>query len=114
MELVLFNLLQNASIYTPVNTKITISSRLEGHEFVLDVMDEGPGFPEESKIVAFDKFFRLPHSKTGGTGLGLSIVKGVVEAHGGTVILENRPEGGAKFSIRIPAEISYMNTLKHE
>ena len=114
MELALFNLLQNADIYTPENTKITVSCWLDKDQFAMDVADEGPGFPEESKKEVFDKFFRLPNSKTGGTGLGLSIVKGVVEAHNGSIVLENRPEGGAKFSIRIPAEISYINTLKHE
>lgn len=114
MELALFNLLQNADIYTPENTKITISCWLDADQFAMDIMDEGPGFPEGSKKEVFEKFFRLPNSKTGGTGLGLSIVKGVVEAHNGSIVLENRPEGGAKFSIQIPAEISYINTLKHE
>jgi two-component system sensor histidine kinase KdpD len=55
----------------------------------------------------------LNNSKTGGTGLGLSIVKGFVEAHNGTVVLENVPHG-ARFTIEIPAETSYINNLKNE
>ena len=53
------------------------------------------------------------NSRTGGTGLGLSIVKGFVEAHEGTVILENVPHG-ARFTIDIPAEVSFINNLKNE
>jgi len=114
MDVVLFNLLQNAHLYTPEGKPITIRCGLAKHLFTLEVLDEGPGFPEESITEVFDKFFRLPYSKSGGTGLGLSIVKGVVEAHDGTVDLKNRQEGGAHFTIRIPAKTSYMNTLKHE
>ena len=60
-----------------------------------------------------DKFYRLKNSKTGGTGLGLSIVKGFVEAHQGIVVLENVPHG-ARFTIEIPAEVSYIKNLKNE
>ena len=63
---------------------------------------------------AFDKFYRLPNSKTGGTGLGLSIVKGFVEAHNGTIELKNNEPQGAVFLISIPAETSYINSLKNE
>jgi two-component system sensor histidine kinase KdpD len=114
MEVALFNLLQNAHLYTPTGTTIIIRCGIENTHFRLDVMDEGPGFPEESKTEVFEKFFRLPQSKVGGTGLGLSIVKGIVEAHGGTIILENIPKSGAKFTIRVPTEMSYFNTFGHE
>ena len=66
----------------------------------------GNGFPPDEIEKVFAKFYRLKDSITGGTGLGLSIVKGFVEAHGGEVHLENLPEGGAMFRIKIPAEIS--------
>ncbi len=114
MEVALFNLLQNADLYTPPGKTITIRCGIDAGDFKLVVMDEGPGFPKENIPEVFDKFFRLPQSKVGGTGLGLSIVKGIVEAHGGTVVLENRKEGGARFTITIPATTSYINTLKHE
>jgi two-component system sensor histidine kinase KdpD len=64
--------------------------------------------------MAFDKFYRLPNTKAGGSGLGLSIVKGFAEAQNGTVKLENNQQGGAKFTIEIAAEASYLNNLKNE
>ena len=62
----------------------------------------------------FDKFYRVQGSKAGGTGLGLSIARGFVEAHGGVILLENLPVCGAKFTIRIPTEVSYLSGLKNE
>ena len=62
----------------------------------------------------FDKFYRLKDAKTGGTGLGLSIVKGFTEAMGGSITLSNVTTGGAKFTIDIPAETSYLKNLKNE
>jgi two-component system sensor histidine kinase KdpD len=64
--------------------------------------------------LVFDKFYRLNHTKAGGTGLGLSIVKGFTEVMGGNVSLENLLEGGAKFTIKIPCEISSNNNLEYE
>jgi two-component system sensor histidine kinase KdpD len=78
------------------------------------VEDSGNGFPENEIDKVFDKFYRLKNSNTGGTGLGLSIVKGFVEAQNGTIKLENLEEGGARFTIEIPAETSYLNNLKNE
>jgi two-component system sensor histidine kinase KdpD len=66
------------------------------------------GFPSAEIEDVFDKFYRLKYSKAGGTGLGLSIVKGFVEALKGRISLENRSTGGAKFTITLPAEISYL------
>ena len=85
----------------------------ESNSLLLTVEDRGPGFPPAELKKIFDKFYRLSNVKTGGTGLGLSIVKGFVEAHNGTIILENVPHG-ARFTIEIPAEVSYINNLKNE
>lgn len=133
MEQVLYNLLFNAAIYTPAYSTITIAARnhpdkvyeldtdtvhhsevkKELNYLSLLIEDGGPGFPEAELEKVFDKFYRLQHTKTGGTGLGLSIVKGFVEAHNGTVTLENIPHG-ARFTIEIPAETSFINNLKNE
>ena len=78
------------------------------------VSDNGNGFPEKEIALVFDKFYRLPNTKTGGSGLGLSIAKGFTEAQNGTIQLENNNEGGAKFTIEIPAETSYLKNLKNE
>ena len=80
------------------------------HADILQVIveDNGDGFPEEEIENVFDKFYRLKNSKAGGTGLGLSIVKGFTEALKGSVSLENVSTGGARFTIEIPCEISYL------
>ncbi|WP_051939725.1 sensor histidine kinase [Phaeacidiphilus oryzae] len=65
------------------------------------VSDEGAGIPEESMGRVFTRFWR--GSKRGGTGLGLYIVKGIVEAHGGTVAVGRAPGGGARFRFILPA-----------
>ena len=114
IEIVLFNLLQNAHLYTPAHAAITLKSSCTDDALRFEISDEGPGFPEELLETVFDKFVRLPNARSGGTGLGLSIARGFVEAHNGTITLRNRPEGGAQFTLVIPAESSYINSLKHE
>jgi len=103
MEQVLYNLLYNAAIYTPEGSRIRISAECLDEHLAIIVEDDGPGFPEEEIGKVFDKFYRLKDSRIGGTGLGLSIVKGFVEAHNGVIGLTNRPSGGARFHISLPA-----------
>ena len=114
LEQVLHNLLQNAALHIPANgiTKVGLSYRHQN--LVIVVEDNGPGFPPSEMARVFDKFYRLEQSRSGGTGLGLSIAKGFVEAHGGRIILENSNTGGARFTIQIPAEVSFLNQQKHE
>ena len=114
MEQVLYNLIYNAAIYIPKYCVITVRVMCLNEKLVLQVEDNGTGFPADEIEKVFDKFYRLKNSKTGGTGLGLSIVKGFVEAHQGTIYLENMQGGGARFTIEIPAETSYLNNLKNE
>ena len=133
IEQVIYNLLYNASIYTPEHSDIFILAKnnsdkifvltpskkekselaSEINSLVVQVEDRGTGFPEDELEKVFDRFYRLQNTKTGGTGLGLSIVKGFVEAHEGKVFLENVPHG-ARFTIEIPAEVSFINNLKNE
>ena len=115
MEQVLYNIIYNAVTYTPEASVVTIKAACkENGCCVITIEDNGEGFPEPEIPKVFDKFYRLDHSKTGGTGLGLSIAKGFVEAHKGTITLENAPLGGALFTITIPTEVSYANELKNE
>ena len=102
MEQVIQNLLRNATMHTPAGTAIEVKAFQDGSDCVITVTDNGPGFPPESLKRAFEKFYRVPGSKTGGIGLGLSIARGFVQAHKGTILLENAPGGGAKFTIRLP------------
>ncbi len=106
MEQVLYNLIFNATQYASVSTNLRIKSFCDNGILTMQVMDRGPGFPQKEISLIFNKFYRLEGSEAGGTGLGLSIVKGFVEAHNGTIAVENRQNGGAKFTIKIPTEVS--------
>nr|MBP6313995.1 DUF4118 domain-containing protein [Chitinophagaceae bacterium] len=114
MEQVLQNLIHNAVNYTPEGTVIHLEASLGQDYCKIVVRDNGPGIPEGERSSIFDKFYRLPNSRTGGSGLGLSIVKGFVEAHQGNIRVENEVGGGATFRIEIPTPISFVNNLKNE
>lgn len=114
IEQVILNLIHNAIQYTPPGTSIFVNADAIDDSLVLEISDNGPGFKEDEARHAFDKFYRAPQSRPGGIGLGLSIVKGLVEAHQGTIRLEKSDDGGARFVISIPAEASYINKLKNE
>ncbi len=104
-EQVLNCLIYNATQYTSASSNLRLKAFYEDGILTLQVMDRGPGFPEREIALIFNKFYRLEGSKAGGTGLGLSIAKGFVEAQKGTIVVENRQNGGAKFTIKLPAEI---------
>lgn len=114
LEQALYNLIYNATQYAPVASEIDLCTRYDNETMIIQVKDRGPGFPETALGSVFKKFFRVDGSKTGGLGLGLSIVKGFVEAHKGTVAVENREGGGSEFTIRIPTENPDINNLQLE
>ncbi len=105
----LYNLLNNACLYTPPGSVINVIAVIHADLLRVIIEDKGDGFPPGEIENVFDKFYRLPSSKTGGTGLGLSIVRGFAEALKGNVRLENIQTGGARFTIEIPCETSYLN-----
>jgi two-component system sensor histidine kinase KdpD len=104
IEQVLSNIMLNAAQYTPQATTIQIRSFFDDGILAFSIEDEGPGLPEESINLIFDKFYRVPGSRAGGTGLGLSIVKGFIELHGGSVKAVNRADKGMQFLIQLPVE----------
>jgi two-component system sensor histidine kinase KdpD len=114
LEQVIANLLNNAVRYTDSASEVIISAACHADVLELVIEDNGKGFPPEDIQKVFDKFYRLHDSGTGGTGLGLSIVKGFTEAMGGSIGLRNRIDGGARFTLEIPAETSYLKNLKNE
>jgi two-component system sensor histidine kinase KdpD len=114
IEEIIQNLVVNAIQHTPENSLVTIDAILQSDCCQFSVSDTGNGFPEKEIPFVFDKFYRLPHTKTGGSGLGLSIVKGFVDAHNGKISLKNNSVSGAIFSISIPSETTYLNNLKNE
>jgi len=104
-EQVLFNLLDNAAKYSPPETTISIKSRRERDQVVLDIADQGDGIPPDELESVFDKFYRAQkgdHVRPG-TGLGLAISRGFVEAMRGTISAANRSDrSGAILTIRLP------------
>jgi two-component system, OmpR family, sensor histidine kinase KdpD len=108
IEQVLHNLVLNATQNVPAGTNIRLKFFYDNGSLTIQVMDRGKGFPSAELSSVFNKFYRGKDALAGGTGLGLSIVKGFVEAHEGTVVAENRQNGGAIFTIKIPVEISEM------
>lgn len=100
---VLGNLLANALHATPGGGTVRLSLREENGAATLSVEDDGPGIPDTLLPYVFDRFVQ-GKDKTGSSGLGLTIVKTLVNLHGGTVRAENRAEGGARFSLTLPAE----------
>ncbi len=114
LEQVIYNLINNAALYTTKGSTIFITAACYADVLELRIEDNGNGFPAAEINNVFDKFYRLKNSRTGGPGLGLSIVKGFTEAMGGNVVLENITTGGARFIITIAAETSYLKNLKNE
>ena len=77
----------------------------DGDALIIRVADDGPGIPEEMLERVFEPFYRIESSRsrdTGGTGLGLSIARDVAQAHGGSLTLRNRSEGGLMAELRLP------------
>jgi two-component system phosphate regulon sensor histidine kinase PhoR len=99
------NLVANAISYAPDGSTIAIRADRASDGVELSVADQGPGIPDADLARVFERFYRVDKSRArdpGGTGLGLAIVKHLVELQGGDVSVENRPEGGARFTIRVP------------
>lgn len=107
------NLLENALHHAPEGSTVSLIGRktlAEGHDWwTFTVEDRGPGFEAEVLARAFEPFFTR---RKGGTGLGLSIVKRVVEEHGGDVEASNRPGGGARLRVRLPAPRLRMELMR--
>jgi two-component system sensor histidine kinase KdpD len=109
MEQVLYNLIYNATQYASSSTNLRVKAFYDNGIMTLQVMDRGPGFPPKEISLIFNKFYRVEGSKAGGTGLGLSIAKGFIEAQNGTIAVENRQNGGAIFTIKIPTDIPVVD-----
>lgn len=100
----LLNLLRNSMRYARRTIVLRAGSNAAG-ALVLTVEDDGPGIPPDARIRVFEPFYREDASRdrhTGGFGLGLSIVRRVALVHGGDVVLDDAPSGGARFSITLP------------
>jgi signal transduction histidine kinase len=102
---VLVNLLTNANEYCPEGAGIEVEARRAGAEVEIDVIDDGPGIPEQQLEHIFERFTRGDAGETqrvGGTGLGLAISKSLIELHGGAIEAESTLGSGSTFRIRLP------------
>ncbi len=133
-EQALQNLLANALHHTPPGSRVKLAARVEGgrrghferdeaeaydslrpvkdrdeDSLVLEVSDNGAGFPEQEIRQVFEKFHRPSGTKADGTGLGLFVARGFTEAQGGEISLRNLPGGGACFTLEFPTEIFAQN-----
>ncbi len=104
IERVLFNLLTNAVRHTPPDGSVAVHLEQRDAELLVRVDDTGEGLDDESPARMFDRFWRADRARSSnGAGLGLAIARGLVEAHGGQIWAENRPQGGASVSFTLPA-----------
>ncbi|HEY5527374.1 MAG TPA: ATP-binding protein [Candidatus Anoxymicrobiaceae bacterium] len=102
---VLSNLIDNAIKYSPQGSEVRIAASADENSVVLSVADRGQGISNQNREKVFEKFYRLQTPmNVSGTGLGLSICKGIVEAHGGGIRVEDNPGGGSVFVLTLPAE----------
>jgi two-component system phosphate regulon sensor histidine kinase PhoR len=103
------NLLENAINYSPDGGRIVVGAARGDATIAITVADEGPGMPDVDLPRVFERFYRVDKARAratadpGGTGLGLAIVKHLVGLHHGRVTAANRPEGGAMFTVELPA-----------
>ena len=100
---VVHNLLLNAVQHSPEGAPVDVSLDAEPGGAVIAVIDRGPGVPEDARDAVFERF-RSGARRGGGTGIGLFVVRTIVEAHGGSVGVDDAPGGGARFWVRLPLE----------
>lgn len=116
-ERMVVNLVENAALHTPPDVPIWIRLEDGAGEVRLVVEDAGSGVPDGEKDAVFEPFRRGtgPAARAGGGGIGLALVKRVAELHGGTAWVEDRPGGGARFSVVLrPDEPGLEIEVPHE
>lgn len=105
VQQILHNLLQNGVRYAPEGGKLFVNLFYDEASAVLELRDTGEGIAEEVLPYIFDRFYRAERSRSkvaGGTGLGLAIARSLAEAHHGSLIAANHPDGGAVFTLTLP------------
>lgn len=100
-------LVRNAATFSPAGAPVVVSLRQDGREVVLEVRDRGPGIPPERRDEVFERFAAwrpTGYETVPGTGLGLFVSRRLVRGHGGSISIEDAPEGGTMLAVRLPSE----------
>ncbi len=105
------NLAENALAHTPAGTTVELAVRAQG---AIRILDRGPGVPKSEREHIFDRFWRRDRRRSGHAGLGLAIVARIVEMHGASIVVDDRPGGGAVFTIRFPAVLPETSAARAE
>ena len=109
------NLVSNAIKYSPAGEEVLVQARRDGEGAVrFSVTDRGPGVPLQYQSRMFDKFFRVPGSKSVGAGLGLAISREIATAHDGYVGLNSQAGKGSEFYFVLPAVGETSDSPKRE
>ncbi len=106
VEMILFNLVENAAKYSPAESTIIVTIEYDDEQVTFHIQDNGPGIDPSHQSRIFEQFYRIKstHQGVSGTGLGLAICKRIVEAHGGQIQMKNNPDQGACFSFSLPID----------
>jgi len=97
-------ILHNATVHGPLGQPIEVLTAYDDGRLSIRVRDHGPGIAPWALSRVFEKFYRAPGAPAGGTGLGLAIARGLMVAMGGDISATNHPEGGAEFTLSLPAK----------
>jgi signal transduction histidine kinase len=110
---VLVNLVVNSLHAMPDGGRLRLSLDRENGYVRLGVSDTGHGMPEEIRAKVFEPFFTTKDFGKG-TGLGLTVVKGIIEEHGGTIVVESVVDKGTTFWVRLPVDEAQVSSVKSE
>jgi two-component system phosphate regulon sensor histidine kinase PhoR len=106
LERVVVNLLHNALKFTPHGGVIRVSAESTDAGLAVHVQDNGAGILPEDLPRIFERFYKADRARGGGgTGLGLAVARHTIEAHGGRIFVESRPEEGSRFTFVLPTSL---------
>jgi two-component system phosphate regulon sensor histidine kinase PhoR len=107
MRRVLINLVENAIKYSDVDGKVLVTGESTNGSVIIRVIDQGCGIPAEDFSRIFEKYYQVSHThykNNIGIGLGLYIAKQIVEAHGGSIVVNSQLDAGSTFTLTIPVK----------